>query len=190
MATHPHNRTMIRMQRGAALIVSLLILLVLTLLGVTAMTTSTQQEKMATNSREYNMAFQAAESALRDGESEVQNNSPAGYSADCTGGGNGNGGLCLPSTNGVAIWSSIGWDSATSRAYGAKTGATALLDITIPPRYIIEKLPPAVLPGQGGGISQGSCYGCNPTVQNYRVTAQGSGANGTGRTMLQSVYRP
>ncbi len=52
-------------QRGAVLIVSLIILLLMTIIGVTAMTTNTQEEKMAGNARNRDLAFQAAESVLR-----------------------------------------------------------------------------------------------------------------------------
>ncbi|MBY6073342.1 PilX protein [Marinobacter salsuginis] len=51
-------------QRGAALIVSLIVLLVLTLIGVAGMNTSVMQERMAVNSQNANRAFQAAESTV------------------------------------------------------------------------------------------------------------------------------
>ena len=54
-------------QRGAVLIISLIMLVILTLLGVTGMTTSSLEEKMAANSQEYGRAFQAAETALSQG---------------------------------------------------------------------------------------------------------------------------
>jgi type IV pilus assembly protein PilX len=57
-----------RGQKGAALIIGLIILVVLTLIGVQAMRTSIVQERMAGNMRERNVAFQAAEAALRVGE--------------------------------------------------------------------------------------------------------------------------
>jgi len=52
-------------QTGAALIVSLVLLLIMTVLGVTAMRTTTLQERMAGNLRDNNLAFQDAEAALR-----------------------------------------------------------------------------------------------------------------------------
>jgi len=58
------TRAISRDQRGAALVVALIILLVLTLLGVSAMNTSSLEEKMAANSQEFNRAFQAADSGL------------------------------------------------------------------------------------------------------------------------------
>ncbi len=51
-------------QRGMALIMALVILLILTILGVTAMTTSSLEEKMSGNIQEQNRAFQAAESGI------------------------------------------------------------------------------------------------------------------------------
>ncbi|MBW7473099.1 PilX N-terminal domain-containing pilus assembly protein [Marinobacter sp. M216] len=52
-------------ERGATLIVSLIVLLVLTLIGVAGMNTSVMQERMAVNSQNSNRAFQAAESTVR-----------------------------------------------------------------------------------------------------------------------------
>jgi len=51
-------------QKGAALIISLIVLLVLTLIGVAGMNTSVMQERMAVNSQNSNRAFQAAESTV------------------------------------------------------------------------------------------------------------------------------
>lgn len=55
-------------QQGAVLIVGLIILVVLTLLGIQGMRTNVAQERMSANMRERNVAFQAAEAALRVGE--------------------------------------------------------------------------------------------------------------------------
>lgn len=51
-------------ERGMALIMSLVILMILTVLGVTAMSTSSMQQRMSGNTQEINRAFQAAESGL------------------------------------------------------------------------------------------------------------------------------
>ncbi|GAB5486409.1 MAG: hypothetical protein Pars93KO_28430 [Parasphingorhabdus sp.] len=55
-------------QHGAALIVGLIILLLMTLIGVFAMRGGVMQEKMANNLRDRELAHQAAEVALRDAE--------------------------------------------------------------------------------------------------------------------------
>lgn len=64
-------------QRGSALIIALVFLLVMTLVGVAAMRDTTQQESMAGNVRERNLAFQAAEAGLRSAEQFLSTNSPA-----------------------------------------------------------------------------------------------------------------
>lgn len=58
-------------QRGAVLIVSLIFLLLLTLIGTTAMRNTTLQERMAGNTRDTNLSLQAAEAALRAGQNWV-----------------------------------------------------------------------------------------------------------------------
>ena len=63
----------LRRQNGAVLIVSLIMLLLLTLIGVTAMQTNGLEEKMAGNMLDRNIALQAAESALRDAERDISN---------------------------------------------------------------------------------------------------------------------
>ncbi len=55
-------------QNGAALIVGLVLLVVITLVGVGAMQSTTLQEKMAGNLRDSNLSFQASEAALRNCE--------------------------------------------------------------------------------------------------------------------------
>lgn len=51
-------------QTGAALVTSLVLLTIVTLLALTSMTTNTLEEKMAANSQEMNRAFQSAETGL------------------------------------------------------------------------------------------------------------------------------
>jgi type IV pilus assembly protein PilX len=58
-------------QQGAILVTSLLLLLVLTVIGVSVMQMTRMQERMAGNSRDMNLAFQGAESALRAGENDI-----------------------------------------------------------------------------------------------------------------------
>lgn len=62
-----------RGEHGSALAIALVFLLVLTLLGLSAMRSSNLQERMAGNLRDRNMAFQSAEAALRAGEAWLLN---------------------------------------------------------------------------------------------------------------------
>ncbi|MCP2074536.1 UNVERIFIED_ORG: type IV pilus assembly protein PilX [Pseudomonas lini] len=59
-------------QRGMALLVSLVFLLLLTLIGLSSMQSATLQEKMTSSVMLRNQSFQVAEAALRIGESAVQ----------------------------------------------------------------------------------------------------------------------
>ena len=64
-------------QRGMALLVSLVFLLLLTLIGLSSIQSATLQEKMAGSVALRNQSFQSAEAALRVGESGVQRDSYA-----------------------------------------------------------------------------------------------------------------
>ncbi|PKL95395.1 MAG: hypothetical protein CVV18_05665 [Gammaproteobacteria bacterium HGW-Gammaproteobacteria-8] len=58
--------------RGAALFISLMFLIVLTLIGLSAANVGIMQERMAGNVKESNEAFQNAEATLREIEQEVR----------------------------------------------------------------------------------------------------------------------
>lgn len=51
-------------QSGAALMTALVILVILTMLGLSSMSMNTMEERMAANAQEINRAFQAAETGL------------------------------------------------------------------------------------------------------------------------------
>ena len=61
-------------QRGVALFISLVLLLVLTIIGVSAVQTTSMEERMARNTHDSVLAFEAAEVALRTGETFLRNN--------------------------------------------------------------------------------------------------------------------
>lgn len=60
-----------RKQQGAVLIVALIMLLLLTIIGLSSMRGTSLQESMAGNMRDANLALQASEAALRKGEETV-----------------------------------------------------------------------------------------------------------------------
>jgi len=71
-------------QQGFVLITGLMVLLMLTVIMLTAMRTAALEEMMAGNLRNSNIAFQAAESALREAESLMEIDAavlPSGVSA-------------------------------------------------------------------------------------------------------------
>lgn len=64
-----------RAQQGAVLVVALIMLLLLTIIGISSMRSTTLQERMAGNLRDESHALQAAEAAMRQGEAVVKGQS-------------------------------------------------------------------------------------------------------------------
>ncbi len=166
-------------QQGAVLIVGLIMLIIITLMGVVAMKSSILQEKLSAGSMDQSIAFQAAESALRDAEIYANQNldSSSAFTSACTGG------LCLPSSTATQSWQSISdWTtSALPIVYGANTSAAAINDVALQPRYIIELLPD--LPVASGNSTTSPIPG-----NAFRITAMGWGKRASTPIMLQSIY--
>ena len=59
-------------QQGAALLVSLVMLLLLTMIALAGVSDSTLQQRMAHNTRQLNQSFQAAETGLRHVEQQLE----------------------------------------------------------------------------------------------------------------------
>lgn len=74
-----------RRQRGATLIVVLILLLVMTLLGLAVLRGTSLEERMTANLYDRSLGFQAAESALRQGE-ELAKVTPVPVAAGCADG--------------------------------------------------------------------------------------------------------
>lgn len=160
-------------QRGVTLIVALIFLAILMLLGVTVAQTSMMEERMAGNTRDRDLAFQAAEAALEDAGAVLASlrdpttgaintafdGTTAGYIAyDPAGEGD------------ASYWTGYGWSSASQ-----ETAFTLDEDdgyqVAEQPRYVIEKLPDVA------------------TSQRFRVTARGVGSSANTVVILQVGYQ-
>ena len=97
-------------QQGAILLVGLVVLLLMTIIGVAVMDGNAMGERMAGNYRERQIAFQAAEAALREGERLVlATNGWQGLVADdCTNG------YCTARKLDAAYAASIGIDDCAN----------------------------------------------------------------------------
>lgn len=172
-----------RGQRGAALIVSLLFLVILTLIGVSAMTTTTLEERMAGNAKDFNVAFQAAEAALRDGWDDLNSSRIFGeevFDLGCPSG------LCRRDpTSSQPVWYSVDWMAAApTLELGSQTSAALLPTgpggVARQPRYIVEVFP------DGIGIVSAD------TAKKqfiYRVTARGFGSTLSAQATVQANFR-
>lgn len=172
---------------------ALMFLLVLSVIGVSAMNSTLMQEKMVSNTKDLNLAFQAAEAGLRDAEADVSKNIDTGtvFTSTCVGG------LCTPpstwpSPSSTDISKLVDWsDTSKTRAYGAYTSAPALPTVASQPTYVIERLssPPGLPASPGGSIGLGCGAGCvHSGGYAYRLTALGTGARAETRVVLQSTY--
>lgn len=146
-------------QRGMALLVSLVFLLLLTLIGISSMQNATLQEKMAGSVSLRNQSFQIAEAVLRVGESAVQLDSYA--LAVCSGTTQ-----CAPPAEsatvkaaGLNTTSGVTWIASGTGFYGVQNIGTAQAAVNVP---------------------------SNTSATLYRVTAVGIA--GSSRSVLESIY--
>jgi type IV pilus assembly protein PilX len=163
-------------QAGVTLVVSLVILVTMTLLGVTSIKSTRTEVAMAGNLREAGLTFNAAEAGLRFAETFVEDSITTTVYADATIG------LYAeadedPDYSDYTIWAAS-QDAAFSLAYVAE-------DPNFIIRYLGDRSQNEVAKINIGG------YGtAQPgiTVSNFRVTARGTGQSGNARRFVQSYY--
>jgi type IV pilus assembly protein PilX len=181
-----HHPTLPRRQRGAILFVALVMLLILTLIGVTAARLQTSEESMARNDHNHQLAIQSAEAALRSAESSIWNGmyTPADFAS------NANGlfelGTEVSTGVGTSYADTIDWNNpgTTSKTYSGPA-LSAVPTPASPAQVIIENLPPVARAGEPlCSASYGSSQAC--TV--YRVTAHATGGDSTASATLQSIF--
>jgi len=155
-------------QSGVILVVSMIMLLLLTLIGITGMQVTGLEEKMAHNSVDKNKAFQAAEAALRDAERFIESAAfvaaNAAQSDTCTGG------VCTKNR----VYSNIE-DDSTVLANAKTYTSPELTGLAGPPKYLIVPFD-ADFSGTAAEL--------------YRITAIATGAKSTTRSVLQIIYSP
>ncbi|GAC1620864.1 MAG: hypothetical protein NVS9B10_03050 [Nevskia sp.] len=194
------HRSAIR-QGGIALVVALIFLVILTLLGITALGNNTLQTRMTYGASEANLAFQASETALSAGENWLVAQTALPVTG-CAGAGPCNNNAA----NAAFIWPRARtgtplvsktqffdetWWTTNGRRFGwlysegtapEAVGAQPITDTSDTPRYVIEELGPDIT----GSLVQGQ--GRSYQIYNYQVTARSFGAQPTTRTIVQSVF--
>lgn len=175
----------IERQGGTALVIALVFLLILTILGVSALNTTLLQEKMAANSKEKNIAFQSAESAVLAAEDWISQQISKPIFPNNTVG------LYLPSTDGTPVWESAALDwTSTSNLVVYPNTPTAVISgglssVATQPKYIIEDL--GEVPEVGGSkVLPGAYKGKGNTV--LRITGHGTGGTNAAQARVQSIY--
>ncbi|MCZ4306611.1 PilX N-terminal domain-containing pilus assembly protein [Zoogloeaceae bacterium G21618-S1] len=171
-------------QSGSALIVGLILLLVMTMLGLTAMQTTSLEERMSGNMRDRDLAAQAAEMALRAGENEA---------LTALGSLSGNGVFSFPSKPAPDESIAASWKTTSNvRGWAAGNNLKAMTSYTAPsspavsypsfaeaPDYWIEERP--------GVYSTSSLEPRPADVRIFDITARSTGASGTSTVILRST---
>ncbi len=162
-------------ERGSILIISLIILLVLTMLGISSMSTSTMEERMAGNSRDQSRAFQAAEVGLRQAEVFID----AIASTEVFGQ---NAGLYALG-NPADIESEETWTDQSS----IQLPDDSVAGVSSQPRYVVEHISSQ---GQDdiniGGYGESSGM---EAIDTFRITVRATGGSNDTVVLLQSYYR-
>lgn len=174
-------------QRGAALVTALVLLLVLTVIGIAAMSMTRMQERMAGNTRDMNMAFQAAESAIRDGEALIS--AQPGKPDNCTAA------PCKfwqanlsavanPETRDFKTWWLLNATEYESSGGNHDAPVTDMPDLEDgDPRFVVQyitRVPDSLTIGEGGGAPPGRDF--------YQVTGASTGGSGKANSVVQSTF--
>ncbi len=190
-------------QHGAALVVAMIFLLLLSFLGLAAMGRATQEERMARQYRKTQVAFEAAEAALRDAKQEIISgqsrrasllNGASAFSAVCGQTGQDTLGLCLPASSMTPVWLQYMEDKGV--LYGryayqdssSQKSATPLpqqgsaASVFAQPRYLIEALTDSVA---GDSLR----FGENFSNPRYRITVRAYGPDENTQVWLQETVR-
>ncbi|MBA57217.1 MAG: hypothetical protein CMK89_22445 [Pseudomonadales bacterium] len=186
-------------QNGSVLLISLVMLLILTLVGIASISGVSMTEKMTNSQRDYDIAFEMAEAALVQGEKWLDDydggwsHSHIGCSSgttcwtqNCTGGlcfrgsyPSASNSICEVDSSGTPVWQ----DEAIWNA-GAATYSVSIPAVE-PPKYLIEFL--CYTPRDPTSFTEPPNY--TSWVRIYRVTALAYGTHPETRVMLQSTYR-
>jgi len=169
-------------QSGVVLAISLIMLLLLTLIGITGSQVTSLEEKMAGNEKDYNLAFQAAETTLREAEKYIEGLTTMG-DFDGT-----NPGLLQEADfdAGDYYLTLNNWSSSNSVASSKNF---SLIPSSFQPRYIIKYMFVKKVDKNAklniGGYGESTAGG---QVTIFKVTSRSTGVTGLSQVVLQSFY--
>lgn len=175
--TDKHSPARPRRERGAAMVIALVMLLVLTVLGTATSRLTLLEERMTGNTQDNRVAFQAAEAGLREGEDLLE--APVLPEFD------GAGGLHQPAEpDDEPLWRTLDFASAGDASqYDGFADAEGSLN-RAGAGWFIEELPR--VPTSGVSLAADAAV---DDVRFYRVTARGVGIAGAATVTLQTTYR-
>lgn len=185
MKTTSNNASVLPVRQcGAVLIVAMIFVLLMTIVGLSAIRGSGMQEAMAGNMRHLHLNFQAAEAGLRLGESrvDVSINDASLPDFDSTHGAFQD--LNQPGKTPIFLWDGPSWSSAKKIEISA-------LNMPDSPSHVVESI---VIPvglesvAMGNGIDHESLDNL-AEGRVYRVTSRYNDDTSGGDVILQSLYK-
>jgi len=181
LRTPARHRPLPRRQRGVALFISLVLLLMLTIIGVSGVQSTSLEVRMARNDHDGLLAFQAAESALRDAEDQLETITSTVDFVDT-----GDDGLWTVSDIGdPQRWDDLAIFDSDATSIEADT---AVAGVAEPPRYIIEYVASVVREENAYQLNDPYGQSASDRIEIFRVTALGTGGSAQSRVLLQSTY--
>lgn len=171
-------------QQGVALLMGLVLLLIMTLLGVSAMRGTTLQERMAGALHDQNLALQRAETAMRAAEDALVANPTVDFSKDGWYNANGVNGDPPDWINKATEETEIG-DNKVATVKPDNADASWMVD----PEYYVERVP--VVTGaasEGGSLAVGD-GSVNTQYDMFKIVARGFGNNKRTVVVLESFFR-
>ena len=175
-----HYKT--KYQQGAVLVMSLLMLFVLTLIGVSSINTTTMEEKMSGNARNRHIAFQSAETAIKIAEKFITNsvNNPVGQFDN-------NAGL-YSIGQGPSVQNAIdyGWwyDVLNERV----SPSTSNYDVKNNPEYTIEYVGQTTQVEATDIEIRSDPSGAQGGIHTFKITARGTGLTKNSSVVIQSFF--
>jgi len=166
-------------QRGSVLLISLVILMILTLVGVSSMRNTTMEEKMAGNMRDKGLSFQAAEATLRAAEKYIEDNVISTQAFDT----NGSDGLYDKSN--LRLWRTLAWDDNDSIEY---SDFDSSYQIAESPRYIIQHISSIATDPNNLNLNNYGPETGSGTIEMFLITARATGGSGNAPVFLQTTY--
>lgn len=184
----PFSPAFFRHQRGATLIVAMILLMIMSLLGAASLRGTLMQERMSSNTYDRDLAFQTAEAGLRMGEWQAENwvkNKTTPPWPSCA----------TPNTRGlyktdpqlcpIPLWKkpepgSAGsfWHDASGDGGEIKFNNSGL---SLAPYYIVELI-------AEGAPCQMDKPDTGKHCRRFRITARSRTSDGRSHVVLQSIY--
>jgi type IV pilus assembly protein PilX len=156
-----HKPALIRQQRGAVLIITLVMLVLVTIVVISSVRSTTMEERMAGNARDRDKALQAAEAVVLKCLALVKTTNASGFTTA--------GGTILSPAGVVAdpVWEvDANWASTSPNSHAEALASS--YGLAEDPRCMVEGL------GTGTG--------------SYRVTGRAVGASADSVVILQATY--